>query len=198
MMKRLALIVLVGVSSVAMPSCSALDTQESMTQARQMQQYLADEAAAKIAALEAQKAHVSPEQQAEIERLQAELARAAQSGNEAIEQGIALLTRAMTEDGEITPESAAPVVAAYLPWPWNLAAMLGIPLVVGGVQELRRRKAAAEMERAVEDARSIINAIDVARMQSPEVAAGMKAAKERMERQLTAEAKALIEAESIT
>lgn len=99
------------------------------------------------------------------------------------------------ETGAVDPAATATSAAALLPPPWNVLAMLGIPLVVGGVQEIRRRQAVA-------DAKSIVNSVDVLMTKSEAVKSALKSvdaeAKAAAHEQLTPAAKKLIDAESVT
>ena len=101
--------------------------------------------------------------------------------------------------GAVDPAATATSAAALLPPPWNVLAMLGIPLVVGGVQEWSKRKAVAQKEA---DAKSIVNSIDVLMTKNDAVKAALKNvdadAKAAAHAQLTPAAKQLIEAESVT
>jgi hypothetical protein len=97
-------------------------------------------------------------------------------------------------DGSVDPAATATGAAALLPPPWNVLAMLGIPLVVGGIQEVRKRRADA-------NAKSIVNSVDVL-MQDAIVKNALKNVnsdvKADAHKQLTPAAKALIESESVT
>jgi len=97
-------------------------------------------------------------------------------------------------DGSVDPAATATGAAALLPPPWNVLAMLGIPLVVGGIQEVRKRRADA-------NAKSIVNSIDVL-MQDAIVKGALKNVnpdvKASAHEQLTPAAKKLIDAESVT
>jgi hypothetical protein len=96
--------------------------------------------------------------------------------------------------GNVDPAATATGAAALLPPPWNVLAMLGIPLVVGGIQEVRKRRADA-------NAKSIVNSIDVL-MQDAIVKGALKNVnpdvKASAHEQLTPAAKKLIDAESVT
>jgi hypothetical protein len=96
--------------------------------------------------------------------------------------------------GNVDPAATATGAAALLPPPWNVLAMLGIPLVVGGIQEVRKRRADA-------NAKSIVNSVDVL-MQDAIVKNALKNVnsdvKASAHEQLTPAAKALIESESVT
>jgi hypothetical protein len=97
-------------------------------------------------------------------------------------------------DGSVDPAATATGAAALLPPPWNVLAMLGIPLVVGGIQEVRKRRADA-------NAKSIVNSVDVL-MQDAIVKNALKNVnsdvKASAHEQLTPAAKKLIDAESVT
>jgi len=96
--------------------------------------------------------------------------------------------------GNVDPAATATGAAALLPPPWNVLAMLVIPAVVGGVQEVRKRRADA-------NAKSIVNSIDVL-MQDAIVKGALKNVnpdvKASAHEQLTPAAKKLIDAESVT
>ncbi|MFY7895847.1 MAG: hypothetical protein ACOVP8_06420, partial [Phycisphaerales bacterium] len=81
----------------------------------------------------------------------------------------------------------------------TLSQVLGIPLVVGGVQEWSKRKAVAQKEA---DAKSIVNSIDVLMTKNDAVKAALKTvdaeAKAAAHAQHTPAAKQLIDAESVT
>lgn len=99
------------------------------------------------------------------------------------------------ETGAVDPAATATSAAALLPPPWNVVAMLGIPLVVGVAQEYRKRQSDA-------NARSIVNSIDVLMTKNDAVKAALKTvdaeAKAAAHAQLTPAAKQLIDAESVT
>jgi len=96
--------------------------------------------------------------------------------------------------GNVDAAGTATGAAALLPPPWNVLAMLVIPAVVGGVQEVRKRRADA-------NAKSIVNSVDVL-MQDAIVKNALKNVnpdvKASAHEQLTHAAKKLIDAESVT
>jgi hypothetical protein len=98
-------------------------------------------------------------------------------------------------NGAVDTAATATSAAALLPPPWNVLAMLGIPIVVGGIQELRKRQSDA-------NARSIVNSIDVLMTKNEAVKAALKNVdadtKAAAHEQLTPAAKKLIESESVT
>jgi hypothetical protein len=103
------------------------------------------------------------------------------------------------ETGAVDPAATVTGAAALLPPPWNVLAMVGIPLIVGGIQEMSKRKAVAQKEA---DTKSIINSIDVLMTKNDAVKAALKnvdaEAKAAAHAQLTPAAKQLIDAESVT
>jgi outer membrane murein-binding lipoprotein Lpp len=99
------------------------------------------------------------------------------------------------EAGNLDPAATVTGAAALLPPPWNVLAMLGIPLVVGGIQEYRKRQSDAT-------ARSIVNSVDVLMSKSEAVKSALKGVdaevKAAAHEQLTPAAKKLIDTESVT
>jgi hypothetical protein len=100
----------------------------------------------------------------------------------------------LNKDGSLDVGSTAAGAAALLPPPWNVLAIVGLPIVVGGIQEFRKR-------RADQNAKSIVNSIDVL-MQDAIVKSSLKGVNEQVKKdahaQLTEQAKKLIESESVT
>lgn len=120
---------------------------------------------------------------------------------ERIENAAASIEKTVKRDeaGNVDPAATATGAAALLPPPWNVLAMVGIPLIVGGIQEMSKRKAVAQKEA---DTKSIINSIDVLMTKNDAVKAALKnvdaEAKAAAHAQLTPAAKQLIDAESVT
>lgn len=96
--------------------------------------------------------------------------------------------------GQLDISGTAASVGALLPPPWNLLAMIGVPLVVGGVQELRRRNAVAS-------GKSIVHHIDAMMAEDPKVREALKTVepetKSNARTHLTPQAAAWIESESV-
>ena len=79
----------------------------------------------------------------------------------------AAIDRFVRPDGTIDIGAGASAAGAALPPPWNLLVMLGLPVVVGGIQEWRRTQ-------AVKAAKSIVNSVDQLRIASPVVRTEME------------------------
>jgi len=115
---------------------------------------------------------------------------------EKAQEKLAAVERTIKRDaaGNVDAAGTATGAAALLPPPWNVLAMLVIPAVVGGVQEVRKRRADA-------NAKSIVNSVDVL-MQDAIVKNALKNVnpdvKASAHEQLTHAAKKLIDAESVT
>lgn len=124
-----------------------------------------------------------------------------------VDRFTAVLSKAINPDGTINVPAGAAAVGAALPPPWNLITMIGVPLAVGLVQQIRVKEAktnaasakdaADQMEAA---ARSLVNSIDVVKS-DPAVGSAVRAAfdakKEEMHEQLTETAKRILVSEKV-
>lgn len=78
-----------------------------------------------------------------------------------------LRVRVTDEDGNFDTEKVAREASLYLPYPFNLISLVGVPLIVGGVQEWRRRQA---IKSEVRKSKEIIASVDAARKNNPIIA----------------------------
>jgi hypothetical protein len=97
------------------------------------------------------------------------------------QKAMAVTKAAINADGSVNPEGTLLTLGGVLPFPFNLVVMLGGPLVFREVSSYRRRReAAAALEAARKAAaeneaagRSIVNSIDLMRVNSPLIASEM-------------------------
>ncbi|MGH7242924.1 MAG: hypothetical protein ACREJD_05850 [Phycisphaerales bacterium] len=127
------------------------------------------------------------------------LARIAELEKKASDLKAAVAT-ATKPDGTIDVATAAGSVGAFLPPPWNLIAMVGVPLIVGGIQQLRIGKEKSKADQLDEDARSIVNYLDAMRSKSATLATEMQVLSKATDVQehLTPGAAAIIDDERVT
>lgn len=160
----------------------------------------ATKAAQEKALAEAQAAALAAKTEAETRKAQEAAAAAAKtleylaSLQAGLDKAKALQQAATGPDGRFDLAGAAAGAGALVPPPWNLILMLGVPALVGLVQQKR------VMDRD-RDTRSVINAIDVLRSDPSTGTAArslMASAKAKMDEQLTPRARKLRKEESLT
>lgn len=108
----------------------------------------------------------------------------------------ALLNVKRTPEGGVDLGATASSVGLLLPPPWNIIWGIGAPLIVGGVQELRRKRAVAATDANEAAARDLVNLIDRLRL-NPEIGASvssyMKSNKEEIHKNVLGDvAKAIV------
>lgn len=112
-----------------------------------------------------------------------------------LDQAKAVLASMQAPDGTLDIGAGVGAIGSALPPPWNLIALVGGPIAGFIVNEMRNKPKITRVTRA---AKSIVNAIDVARTKSPAVAEGMSQHADAIRGALTEEAKAIVEAERLT
>lgn len=198
-MRKLLLTVAVVSFVVMLPGCSSLSGLFGTQGESGPDPQLAAQVELAKANLEELKANATADITKAVEAGDAKLeakARETVATVEKIQAKVAVVENTIKRDaaGNVDAAGTATGAAALLPPPWNVLAMLGIPLVVGGIQELRKRQSDA-------NAKSIVNSIDVL-MQDAIVKGALKNVnpdlKASAHEQLTPAAKKLIDAESVT
>lgn len=102
-----------------------------------------------------------------------------------------LLAAATKPDGTVDPADALAGAGALLPPPWNLLAMVGIPIGIGLVQEIRVR----QKQKAAE---SIVNGFSAAAAEDPNMAKALVENKDTLRLNFTPEAAKIVNANKIT
>lgn len=105
-------------------------------------------------------------------------------------RGEAALQQVVTPDGGIDAEGVGRLASDFLPYPFNLIAVFG----AGAAAWFIRQRKVNELDKA---AKSIVNAIDAARMNDPALTEALKRNGAAISGQLTPAAKAIVESESI-
>lgn len=110
--------------------------------------------------------------------------------DENLARGEAALGQVITPDGGIDADGLGRLASDFLPYPFNIVAVLG----AGAVTWVLRQK---KINEAVGAAKSIVNGIDAARMNDPAFAAALKNNATAIGGQLTPTAAKIVASESI-
>lgn len=106
------------------------------------------------------------------------------------EKVIAAVPAVTDGNGNVDVAKAVGAASALLPPPWNVAAILGGPLVAYGVGEYRRRQARA-------DAVSIVNGLEAAKASNPQLRLALKASEPLIKKEYRPGAVALVKAHKL-
>lgn len=157
-MKRLLILLAAQVTAVAtLQGCTAtgevdrdqIDAQVDSVRSQLEQTKAELEAAKATAATDAKKADL----QAVISRID--------SIDAKVTQGQAALHAIVNDDGSINGPAAGAMASTVLPPPWNLVAAIGLPLIVGGIQQLRVSNTGSKLRGTMNDALSLVKALDI-------------------------------------
>jgi hypothetical protein len=181
-MKRHAMTVpMLVIAALTLGGCAAFNTGEAATKLSEAKITLASEKVAQTAALAEAKEKGDTKAEAKATETLATI--------ETLEKRLAdaekVLASVASPDGSIDPAKAVGAAGALLPPPWNLAVMLGLPVVIGAVQELRRRS-------AVNNAVSMVNGLEAAKAVSPSLRSQLKASENVIKKEYTPGAVALV------
>lgn len=101
-------------------------------------------------------------------------------------------------DGSLNGAGAGAAIAGVVPGPWQPFVLLGAPLVVGLIQQWRKKQADQQTAEALRAGRSIINGIDALRLSEPAVKEAMKKHESLLMSNYSPLAQALVKDETIT
>lgn len=149
---------------------------------------ITDEAARSAAIAKATKD--AAEAQKQIDKANETIATAERLAKE-LKRAQELLAQATNPDGSIDPANGLAAAGALLPPPWNLLAMVGIPIGVGLFQELRVRQ---KQKAAV----SIVDGISAAAAEDPNMAKALVDNKDTLRLNFSPEAVKIVNANKIT
>lgn len=176
--------ILLAAALLSLPACNDGQAAAARAKAETLAELYAKEQAAKEADLVAETAKGDGADAAKVADLQKQIDQLA-SLKAYIDKAIATLKAAETPD-TADDAAAAGSVGALLPPPWNTVALIGGPLVIGLVQELRKRNSTAA-------AVSIVNGITAASANIPGFREMLDRAKPVLKAEYTPEAKKLVD-----
>jgi len=156
-------LLIVGLAAIlTLASCTAMQTGDSLARMDEARGTLEQAEAIARGERDAADARGDAATVAAADKTLAELAKYQAQ----LDKARAAIVAAQGPDGSIGPEGVIGAAAPFIPPPWNLLALIGAPLVIGGIQELRKRR--------VENAAArVIDSIDILREASPDVGAAI-------------------------
>ncbi|MDF1700809.1 MAG: hypothetical protein P1V36_06590 [Planctomycetota bacterium] len=157
---------LIAVGTVLMFAAGCASLSDAFGYSQDARDGLASERAVLVSELEAAVDAGDEERAAAINDAIADLNRA----DTAIADAQASAVKYMNEDGTVNVPAAAREVSLSLPFPANIAVLLGLPLVTAGVQEWRKSKVSRELNQAVTVATETVASVDAMREVNAELA----------------------------